>query len=576
VRARWRRTRLVLVSAVIVPLVAAGAVLAWMRTCRGDGDARDVLYPVLVDEGWGFIDAGANMVVGPVFDGAGDFFEGRARVKAGARWGYVDRGGRLVVEPLFDEAADFSEGRAAVRSGAKWGYVGSRGEVVVEPRFIDAGAYGDGLAPVEVQGRQDESWGYVDESGRLVIGPRFAFAGRFVDGLARVEICPGRDHEPCVWHYVDTRGEQAFEGRFDWARDFSEGLARVMVGGRWGYVDESGRFAVEPRYARAGDFSGGLARVRTGGLWGFIDGTGTQRIAPRFALVGDFHGRAAAVMYVESYEPGTDEPIVRDTGYVDREGDFIWNTPDGGIVRRPPDWDPDIVDFDFLTGDIRVIGSFDPSTYELKFREQGGAYTTVVLDLPSPFELGRVRGVLPGETTTLIVTDETVVVTLGWASMLAGETTLLMMRVGGEQVVQTAAVTELTQDARGDELLSWTMGPRRLYLLTRSGKIKHRELSDTTGGMHEHILETPPVGPAALHFAGGRLFVFQQDPRYVVVEPGPGRWSEHTLKLGFVPESPPVVEEVPGGLAVTSGDQRATIGLEEVERALSGPATESQ
>src|SRR5438270_4485095 len=59
------------------------------------------LYPVEVNDRWGYIDKGGKMVINPQFDRAGSFSEGLAEVRLG-RWGYVDGSGKIVINPQFD------------------------------------------------------------------------------------------------------------------------------------------------------------------------------------------------------------------------------------------------------------------------------------------------------------------------------------------------------------------------------------------------------------------------------------------------------------------------------------------
>src|SRR5947209_2663389 len=83
------------------------------------------------------------------------------RVVVNDRWGFIDKGGKMVIPTQFDRAGSFSEGLAEVRLG-RWGYVDSSGKIVINPQFDRASAFNDGLAPVEFGGR----YGYVDTAGK--------------------------------------------------------------------------------------------------------------------------------------------------------------------------------------------------------------------------------------------------------------------------------------------------------------------------------------------------------------------------------------------------------------------------
>ncbi len=608
VRSRWRRTTMFVLSPIIALLAVFAIVMVIVTVLEGDdGRGHDGLFPVPVNGKWGFVDIEGDMVISPIYDGAGDFSEGLARVGVGAKWGFVDREGNLVAEPVYEEAGDFSEGLAAVRvgqrwgtinrfgkqvasplfeqagdfhegfaavlSGERWGYVDTSGKVVIDPSFLQVDDFSEGLAAVEIEGQGQTAWGYVGPTGDLLIKPSYSAAGRFKSGRARVKICGEDDVELCPWSFIDTSGKPLFDKRFDWAGDFADGMALAMKGGRWGYIDLDGHWAIDPRFAHAGDFSEGLARVASGGRWGFIDTSGRFVVTPNFYAAGDFSGGAAPVTFITRFEPGASAPLTRQTGYIDRRGSFFWNGPEAEPVKEPPGYDRSLFNFDFLTGEIRVIGSFDPTTYELKFREEKGTFTTVPLDLPHPLELGRIKGVIPGENYTIVVADHYVAITLGWAAMIGGETTLLAMRVQGTEIVRNVNLLELTEDARGDNLLAWELGNDSLYLLTRGGKLKHRVLSDFTAAFGEHILHHGAEPPAAMAFADGLLFVFGQGDSYTVVDLDvAGRFEEHVLGLGLVATQAPTITRSADGLVLVFEDRQIRIDLADVRESLAPPA----
>ena len=45
------------------------------------------------------------------------------------KWGYMNREGKVVIQPSFDDALTFSEGMAAVQVGGKWGYIDETGRL---------------------------------------------------------------------------------------------------------------------------------------------------------------------------------------------------------------------------------------------------------------------------------------------------------------------------------------------------------------------------------------------------------------------------------------------------------------
>ncbi|MBR2570506.1 MAG: WG repeat-containing protein, partial [Clostridia bacterium] len=124
---------------------------------------------------WGFVDSTGVVVVEPLYDSVGGFFEGLADVQSGGKWGFIDRTGTVVVEPQYEEVRHFSEGLAAVESGGKWGFVDSTGTVVVKPQYEGVRNFSEGLAAVEAGGK----WGFIDRTGTLAVEPRFDSVDRF-------------------------------------------------------------------------------------------------------------------------------------------------------------------------------------------------------------------------------------------------------------------------------------------------------------------------------------------------------------------------------------------------------------
>src|SRR5262245_1990072 len=85
------------------------------------------LYPVLVEDNWGFMDKSGTTVIKPQFDRAEPFVNDLAAVRL-KRWGYVDTSGTIVINPQFDEAGPFREGLAVFKIGGLFGYVNPAGK----------------------------------------------------------------------------------------------------------------------------------------------------------------------------------------------------------------------------------------------------------------------------------------------------------------------------------------------------------------------------------------------------------------------------------------------------------------
>lgn len=188
------------------------------------------------------------------------------------RWGFIDASGDVVIEPAFDRAWSFTDGLALVQQGDRFGFIHTDGRFAVEPRFRDALFFSEGLAPVQID---DGNWGYIDRQGEFVVEPRFQLDPATIerDG-SHFEPGPVPTHSNGMYGFREQNGEESIEARFDNAWYFSDGLARARVDEHWGYIDTEGEWVIEPRFDRAWDFANGLAMVEIDGRTGYVNRDG--------------------------------------------------------------------------------------------------------------------------------------------------------------------------------------------------------------------------------------------------------------------------------------------------------------
>ena len=134
---------------VSVFLTAAVFFLALANSSPGASRDLPALFPIKQLGKWGFIDRTGKVIVPPQYAAAGEFHQGRARVKVGDKFGFIDPTGKVVIPPQFDKVAEFSEGLARVEIGGKSGFVDPNGKMVISPRFAKAGNFSrrPGLGP---------------------------------------------------------------------------------------------------------------------------------------------------------------------------------------------------------------------------------------------------------------------------------------------------------------------------------------------------------------------------------------------------------------------------------------------
>ena len=308
-----KRTFIILLWAV----AAATAVL--FAACDGsssnDVDNGGMLYPIEVDDEWGYIDAKGNIVIEPQFTRAGQFVDGLAlaAVRTDSEWydskyGYINTKGEFVIEPHFIDAEDFDEGIAVVAehstnwSGWQYTFINTKGEPLFsynldENEMQYGGRFSEGMMIVcKYDGREYPKSGYIDLNGNLAIGYRFELVQNFSEGLAAVNIGNTGAPETGRYGYVNHNGEMEIKEQFVYAGDFSEGLAAVQVGegdtAKWGYINKKGEMVIQPVYDYAGPFHQGRASVGIGKYeetrWGFIDRKGQMVIEPHLTMPSDF------------------------------------------------------------------------------------------------------------------------------------------------------------------------------------------------------------------------------------------------------------------------------------------------
>ena len=357
-------------------LLVCLAALAFSVQARPDESS--LLFPVVENEKWGYIDSSGKVVIKPQFDYAREFSEGLALVQYGLKWvaadggvnempmggistkrmgiggkyAFIDRTGKIVIDANaeFDlSEAHFSEGLAKVSAyvrgkGSRYGYINSSGKVVIKPQFNSAFEFQEGLAAVIVDGKG----GYIDKTGKFVIPPKFRVNHPFQEGLGivgfnfdeigfinqagEIVIQPQYGYMAGTgfkeglsvvafaygkYGYIDQQGTLVIEMKFEEASAFSEGLASVKMDGKYGYIDKEGKFVIAPQFELASNFSEGLAVVSTDQEAGYIDKTGKMVIEPQFGNAFPFNGGLARVM---TYAGGA----LIGTGYIDRTGKYVW------------------------------------------------------------------------------------------------------------------------------------------------------------------------------------------------------------------------------------------------------------
>ena len=105
-----------------VLLTVCLALAAAACTGREEGPKQPgVLFPIIVNNRYGYINRAGEVVVEPRYTQAACFFEGLARVWVNGKWGYLDAAGKVVIRPQFRQSWKFSEGLARFENDGTFG-----------------------------------------------------------------------------------------------------------------------------------------------------------------------------------------------------------------------------------------------------------------------------------------------------------------------------------------------------------------------------------------------------------------------------------------------------------------------
>lgn len=314
--------------------------LILMTAALADDDA---LYPARGDNGlYGYINARAEWVIAPQFDGVGTFRGDYAiaiRYPEGfvndpddpfdeeevACEGIIDRTGHFVLEPIARYIDAGYDGRYyGGKDTGIWVICTDESDGFFD---IPSGYYsGQGVNPwhwisdsqlIPVEG------GYMDRTtGRMVIPGDFDWCdpASFHDGIVSTSYVD-MDGNPIKYFMMDERGNvihlpdgvsSTYQGYYSCGR-----MLVVDENDCYGYADGAGNIVIPMQYPAAGDFNEGLAAVQfPEGDHGYIDVNG-HAVVRGFTRSFTFY-----CGYGEVWLSGTsyDDCVI---GWVDREGNIV-------------------------------------------------------------------------------------------------------------------------------------------------------------------------------------------------------------------------------------------------------------
>lgn len=141
------------------------------------------LFPVFIENAWGYMDSKGSMKIDPKFDYAEFFSQGRAVAQKDDLYGFVDVVGNWIIRPQFSEVTPFRFNLSVViDQKGNAGVINLFGEWVLESRFEDIQIINDDWLWV-----QDESGWILYQISKNKFGQEhFSEVGEFMNGFAIV------------------------------------------------------------------------------------------------------------------------------------------------------------------------------------------------------------------------------------------------------------------------------------------------------------------------------------------------------------------------------------------------------
>src|SRR2546422_5193696 len=107
---------------------------AWTSVSAGQAPQEHTrLFPVVVADRYGYIDAAGKMIIPPRFQFAGEFSAGLAEGRIADQWGDIDTTRAVGIEARVGMTSPFSEGGAVVELRGHPGFLYPSGPVGIQP-----------------------------------------------------------------------------------------------------------------------------------------------------------------------------------------------------------------------------------------------------------------------------------------------------------------------------------------------------------------------------------------------------------------------------------------------------------
>ncbi len=316
-------------------------------------DTHEVLLPVIVESGWGYIDLKGTVVIPPTCDYgiAYEFNNGRGIVRSNSSFLLINDKNEVILDNEYLRIFPFSEERALVGFNNTIGYINKQGKTVIQLQYSSGSSFKNGYAIVRDFSREyliidkngnefyapdssqlnlnqyslldterilfykNRGFGYFNINGEIEIEPKYERAEPFNEGVAFVRL---NDQ----WMLIDRNDSIVFELSDETlrTRPFFNNRAFVMDTSRyWRLINKQGNFVSDERYEQIIDFSENRAIVRVDDKWKIIDVDANTVFNDPFSPTSANPFKHGVLQIRRE-----DLPRSNEVGYIDTLGNYLW------------------------------------------------------------------------------------------------------------------------------------------------------------------------------------------------------------------------------------------------------------
>lgn len=231
-------------------------------------DDETGLAEIRLDDKIGRINRNGDIVVRPIYDRIGDFYDGLCMVCNDGKYGFLNEKGATVIPLTYDFLEDeFFEGLCRAKKDGKYGFINTANEVVIPFEYDQVYFFENGLSKVDKNGKS----GFINSKNEIVIPIEYTDLGnKFSCGLCSVE-------KEGKYGFINTENKVVIPFEYDNLScngSFKEGLCGVVKDEKYGFIDTQNNIVIPIVYDWVGEFEDGTANVEKDGKDFKIDRNG--------------------------------------------------------------------------------------------------------------------------------------------------------------------------------------------------------------------------------------------------------------------------------------------------------------